>query len=179
MKLKLSKLLISLLVLGGLSACSVEGGKVSHDFSISESSSSPISSSSSVSVNNSSSQGGVISTPSETENLTVNAQLFVNAVNKFSLDYISISDKADLDGARFIYTTLTSSERGYAQVISAKAKLDLAIEQFNLLYNDFFTTKEAEETGYAFAELVETVKDFDSLVREDIDVINEILKKYE
>ena len=175
MRNKLSKLVVGLMILGVFSACSVEGNKNSSSSLISTNSSSSILPSN----DSSSSNSGVISTPIIKEELSTAAQLFVSNVNAISLENISISDKEILDGARFIYSFLTETEKSFSKVQECKNKLDLAIEKFNEIYNQFLTQKEAEETGYAFVELVNSIKDLNSLVKEDLEVINDILRKYE
>ena len=140
MRNKLSKLVVGLMILGVFSACSVEGNKNSSSSLISTNSSSSILPSN----DSSSSNSGVISTPIIKEELSTAAQLFVSNVNAISLENISISDKEILDGARFIYSFLTETEKSFSKVQECKNKLDLAIEKFNEIYNQFLTQKELE-----------------------------------
>lgn len=167
---KLSKLLLLLLIIGGLSSCSVEGGNSSK---VSSSSSEVIlPSSSSDSTNN------TVSTPNLDEKLSIDAQLFINNVYNLDVDNISISDKGTIDGARYIYSTLNEEDKLLPEVIEAKEHLDMAINYFNTIYDEFISQREAEETGYAFAEQAEKYGNLNALVREDLELINELLAKY-
>ena len=169
---KLSKLLLLLFVVGGVASCSVENNNSS---SSSNSSSSIILPSNSTS----SSVSSIISAPIAKEELTITAKLFINNISSVDENNISIEDKGTLDAAKYIYATLTDGEKALPSVVAAKAKLDAAIAEFNIIYSEYLTQREAEETGYAFVELVDTVKDLDALIKEDLDFINELLTKYE
>lgn len=189
--IKLSKLLIGLLILGGFSACSVEEDKIEKD-----SSSSVVSSSSSVVVSSSniiiSTSGNNNSSPiinnstnnnqsnsNNEENLPLYVRIFINNVNLLDLDNISLADRDNLTGAYYLYATLTENQKEMTEVVEAKAKLDNAKVVFNELYDEYLITREAEETGRAFKEAAEQYSNIDAIIREDVEDITYLLAKYD
>ena len=118
------------------------------------------------------------STPDK-EDITLNANIFINNVKLLDLENISLEDRDNLNGAYYIYSTLTIKEKELSIVIEYKNKLDYAREIFIELYDEYLDNREAEETGYAFKDLAEQYSNVDSIIREDLEGINNLLIKYE
>lgn len=177
MKNKLRKLLGVLLVFGCLAGCTTEGNSSKKPASSSSSNNSSSTIISSLPSNSNSSTS--ITTPVVKNELPLEAQLFVDNVNKIDIDYLSLGDKSTLDGAVFIYNTLSDTNKALAEVVAAKTILDEAVATYNTLYDEYLIQREAEETGYAFADLVNEIKDLEALVRNDKEIIDNLLLKYE
>ena len=184
-KIKFSKLLVGLLILGSFSACSVEEDKIEKESSSNVSSSGIIVNSSSniTSVGNNTSSSIVSSGNNNQSNnnieLPVYVQIFINNVNLLDLNNISLEDRDNLTGAYYLYSTLTDDQKQLSEVINAKNRLDNAKVIFNELYNEYLLTREAEETGRAFNEAAKQYSNVDAIIREDIEDINYLLTKYE
>lgn len=131
------------------------------------------SNSSSTSLNNNS------STSTNENQIYLEVQIFIERVELLANETLSLAHKSQIDGTYFIYNTLTYEMKALDEVIAAKATLDQIKEEFLVIYEEYLNLKEAEETGYAFKELVDSLGDADSLLREDKKDIDKLLKIYD
>ncbi|MCH5180869.1 MAG: hypothetical protein J1F32_06625 [Erysipelotrichales bacterium] len=109
-----------------------------------------------------------------TENLPLEAKVFVDSVNAWIDDELTLEHKNQIDSAYIIYNSLTTESKELSIVIETKAKLDAAKEEFLILYHDYLSQKEAEEAGYAFADEVNKMKDINLLLKDDKDDLEKL-----
>ncbi len=177
MKNTLPKILGVLVTLSCLTSCNVEGNsskKTDTSFNSTNNNSTIIST-----LPNNSNSSTSNELPIGNDNLPIAVQLFIGNVEKINFDELSLEDKSTLDGAVFIYNTLSPSDKELIEVIRAKELLDRALDSYNSLYDEYLMQRESEEIGYAFADLVANIKDLDSLIREDEELVTNLLIKYE
>jgi len=105
-------------------------------------------------------------------------EIFIEKVELLCNEELTLDHKSQIDGTYFIYNSLTEDMKKLPEVIEAKGKLDSIKEEFLELYVAYLSSREAEETGYAFKELVESLGSVESLMREDKKDIDKLYKLY-
>ena len=120
----------------------------------------------------------ISSTISVKEELPLEAKVFIDNVNLWINEEITLNHKELIDGAYFMYNSLDEEMKQIEEVKEIKAKLDVAKEQYLALFDEYLKQKEAEETGYAFSELVNKYGDVNTLVREDKSQLDKLVIMY-
>ena len=120
----------------------------------------------------------ISSTISVKEELPLDAKVFIDNVNLWNNEEITLNHKELIDGAYFMYNSLDEEMKQIEEVKEIKAKLDVAKEQYLALFDEYLKQKEAEETGYAFSELVNKYGDVNTLVREDKSQLDKLVIMY-
>ena len=77
-------------------------------------------------------------------------EIFIEKVELLYNEELTLDHKSQIDGTYFIYNSLTEDMKKLPEVIEAKGKLDSIKEEFLELYVAYLSSREAEETGYAF-----------------------------
>ena len=111
--------------------------------------------------------------------LPLEARVFIDSINSWIEEEITLEHKNLIDSAYFIYDSLSDESKELDKVKEAKARLDKAKEEFLVLYHAYLNQKEAEEAGYAFVDEVNKCKNEQNILKEDEDLINQLNKMYD
>lgn len=108
----------------------------------------------------------------------IDVKIFLEQVTLLNDETITLDHKCQIDGVYYIYSSLTPEMKELPEVIEAKEKLDEIKEKYLELYEEYISNKEREETIVAFNDLVDSLGDIDSLIREDKKNIDKLLSLY-
>ncbi len=112
-------------------------------------------------------------------NLPLEAKVFIESLEAWINEELTLEHKSLIDSAYFIYDSLSEDSKNLPQVKEAKEKLDQAKEAFLEIYQEYLTQKEIETTGYAFVDAVNKIKDVEFLLKTDKDLIVQLNLMYD
>lgn len=138
--------------------------------------------SNSVSVNNSPSVNvstSISTSTSVSDTLPLEARVFIDSVNAWIDEDITLEHKELIDSAYFIYNSLSEESKNLPAVIEVKNHLDEVKEEFMVLYHEYLEQKDAEEAGYAFVDMINDSKEASEILKEDEAFIKQLNVMYE